>query len=244
LDAAERYALTNGLFCTATSKAMALALNEYYQIHKKITVIYNGFPATMTKEIKAEGETLQKSDRIRLLWFSRNIGTGRGLEFLLNALWVCQIPVELHLLGMMDEEYKDFLDNNFPSENNHKLVLHSFLPYHELGGFISQFDIGLAIEENVNDNKILTISNKLLQYLQAGLPVLASDTKGQREVAGYFPETVKLVDIHNPLQWEMGIDFLRNVDAVNRQKQKETFQKIYSWEAQEKKLDNLLAKYS
>ena len=74
------------------------------------------------------------------------------------------------------------------------------MPHDKLLSFISQFQIGLAIEENINDNKTLTISNKILQYLQAGLFVLASDTKGQTEVADFFPSTVIIVDINKPVQ--------------------------------------------
>lgn len=243
LNEVERYALTNGLFCTTTSNKMAAALNTHHRLNKDISVIYNGFPEAGFEQNTAEVVTVRNDGRVRLLWFSRNIGPNRGLEFLLVALKVCKIPVELHLLGMMEDGYEDYLNKNFPYESNHKLVLHSFLPHHHLASFISQFDIGLAIEENLNDNKTLTISNKILQYLQAGLPVLASDTQGQREVAEFFPATIKILDINNALEWEKAIGFLSNVDKSARENQKFIYEKIFSWKAQENKLNNLIAKY-
>ena len=243
LEEVERYALINGLFCTATSNAMALALNKHHHLNKEITVIYNSFPEVITKENETELKSVHGDNKVRLLWFSRNIGPDRGLEYLLNALSVCKIPVELHLLGMLDEGYKDFLNKNFPYAIGHQLVLHSFLPHYQLAGFISKFDFGLAIEENLNDNRSVTITNKILQYLQEGLPVLASDTKGQREVAEFFPNTMRIVDIHDALQWEKAIAYLSNIDKSERQNQKAKYQEMFSWAAQEKKLDDLISKY-
>lgn len=242
LNKVERYALMHGLFCTTTSQSMAAALNEYHHIDKNITVIYNGFPEDALSEKEEPIESSNGDKRIKLLWFSRNIGPDRGIEYLLKALENCTVPVALHLLGMLDVGYKEFLNKNFPFQQ-HQLILHSFMPHHLLAGFISKFDIGLAIEENINENKSHTISNKILQYLQVGVPVLATNTKGQKEVADYFPATVCLVDIEDVHQWEDAIQFLSNIAEAEKQNQKKIYQQIFSWQAQEKKLDGLIEKY-
>lgn len=242
LNKVERYALMHGLFCTATSQSMAAALNRHHKLEKEITVIYNSFPDDKLYENVQRVASIHSAKKIKLMWFSRNIGPDRGLEFLMKALEICTIPVELHLLGMLDNGYKDFLHNNFPFSNKHQLILHSFLPHHQLAGFISQFDIGLAIEENINDNKSLTISNKLLQYLQAGVPVLATNTKGQREVAEYFPGTVCVVDIDDASQWVKAIEYLSTINKDEKQNQINTYREIFSWQAQERKLDGLIKK--
>ena len=48
---------------------------------------------------------------------------------------------------------------------------------------IAEHDIGFAGEEKISRSRDLTITNKILHYLLAGLAVVASDTAGQREVA-------------------------------------------------------------
>jgi glycosyltransferase involved in cell wall biosynthesis len=242
LETLEKFALKHALFCTAASNAMAVALKESYQTNKEITVIYNGF--SINESVKKNFFTTinENNNYIKLLWFSRTIGPDRGIEFLLKALLVCKIPVELHLLGEMSAGYIKFLEQKFAYLNNHSLIVHSFIPHHQLLSFISQFKIGLAIEGNINDNKTLTISNKILQYLQAGLRVIASDTKGQQEVANFFPANVTIVDIEKPHQIVDAIYKLRNTEQINKEAQLNQFRKIFSWEAQEKKLSSLLEK--
>lgn len=241
LEKLEHFALHNGLFCTAASQSMTAALNTTYKPVKEITIIYNGF--TVNKQVEPTSLQKKTSSPTKLLWFSRTIGPNRGIEYLLNALVVFKKPVELHLLGYMDEGYEHTLKSRFKNLQYHTLVLHPFMPHNQLENFISQFNLGLAIEENINDNKNLTISNKMLQYLQAGIPVLASNTEGQKEVASYFPNSVKIVEINNTQQWEEAIDLLCKIEGVKLEEQQHNFEKIFSWEAQEVKLNKLLKKY-
>jgi hypothetical protein len=116
------------------------------------------------------------------------------------------------------------------------------MPHGQLSNFISQFQIGLAIEENINDNKKLTISNKIIQYLQAGIPVMASNTEGHREVANYFPEMVSMIEIENTCEIVQAIDHLKNVSKMIME-QHVKFNSIFSWEAQEEKLNSLLVEH-
>lgn len=242
LQSLEKFALINGVFCTAASKAMADALNETYNISTEITVIYNGFSKHESAERMNEPQA-NSDDHTKIIWFSRTVGPERGIEFLLKALHVCTTPVELHLLGDMSVSYKHFLEINFPYNQGHLLFLHPFMPHNNLLNFLAQFTIGLAIEENINDNKALTVSNKILQYIQAGLIVVASETKGQNEVTSSFPDTVITVDITNPKQFAEAIKTAISKRNFTRQKQLDTFNQIFSWEAQEVKLNSLLERF-
>jgi glycosyltransferase involved in cell wall biosynthesis len=66
------------------------------------------------------------------------------------------------------------------------------VPHKELLSRIQEHDIGLATEEYSPDSRNLTITNKILQYLLAGIAVVASDTLGQKEVAEQAPGSVFL----------------------------------------------------
>ena len=242
LEELEKFALQFGLFCTAASGSMVMALKKYYKSTQEITVIYNGFSAQELIRIEPAPQSANgpHPQPIKLLWFSRTIGPNRGIEFLLKALNVCEVPVELHLLGTMAEGYGAFLADAFPNRKGHQLVIHPFIPHFQLMPFIAKFKIGLAIEENLNDNKKLTISNKILQYLQSGLLVIASDTKGQREVADFFPDSVCIIDIEKPLELVNAIRLLSERPPVD---EREQYQQIFSWEAQEGKLIDLIKKH-
>jgi glycosyltransferase involved in cell wall biosynthesis len=243
LKSLEKFALDKGLFCTATSKAMADALKDAYGINKEIAVIYNGFSINESVERKGTQQNHNDKAYTKLIWFSRTIGPGRGIEDLLKALALYGQPVELHVLGKMKKGFKEVLETGFKGLKKHTLVIHDFVPHYRLPAFIGQFDIGLAIEENINDNKMLTVSNKMLQYLQAGIPVIASNTKGQQEVAAYFPGTVRVIDIEKPGVLGEAIDSLAKKSNRYKEEQVDTFNKIFSWEAQESKLTDLLQKH-
>jgi glycosyltransferase involved in cell wall biosynthesis len=57
-------------------------------------------------------------------------------------------------------------------------------------------------------NKDYTISNKILQYLNAGLAVVASNTTGQREVLQRAPGAGILVALHETAELARALDGL------------------------------------
>ena len=239
LEALEKFAIDNGAFVTAASTSMAAALKESYKPAREITVIYNGF--SIEENLAVERSILPEAPGpLKLLWFSRTVGAGRGIESIINALAFCKSAVELHLLGGMADGYGDFIQKEFSQIKPHSFVMHSFMRHNQLFNFIRQFDVGLAIEENINDNKKLTVSNKMLQYLQAGIQVIASDTAGQKEIAAFFPSAVHIVDIADPVQVASAINYCNENRNNDKQKQQSLFNKIFCWEAQEKKLEELI----
>lgn len=237
LKSLEKFAIENGVYCSCPSHSMATALQQAYPTGKKVHVLYNGFPE---KENVPDTAGFQPSPS--LVWFSQTIGPGRGLETILKTLQYLHTNVELHLVGHCVEGYDEELKNKFPFENGHHLVIHSAVKHHELIPILAQHCIGLAIENNTPENKNTTVSNKILQYLQAGIKVLATDTEGQKEVAVYFPDTIAIVAVDHPELWAKELEFLLQSPAVNRKQQLQQFNAIFSWEAQEKKLLDLVKK--
>lgn len=241
LSKLENFALLNGTFCTAASQSMADALKKAYPSAKKITTLYNSFP---DQELDGfDFSTLQeKHPALRMIWTSRTVGPERGLETLLEALTHVQHPVELHIIGKCTEGYEDFLNVALPSAKGHRIIFHDFIPHAELLKRIATFDLGLAIERYEPDSRNTTITNKMLQYVQAGISVLATDTEGQKEVAGYFPDSVFLVPANEPIQWAKQIEKAAKEGApVNRMKQQAIYRKVFSWPVQEQKLKQLIS---
>jgi glycosyltransferase involved in cell wall biosynthesis len=233
LKAAERSALTDGVYCTCPSRSMSEALQERYPGSRKAEFIYNGFSRSETPAVT--GSPLQS-----LIWFSQTIGPGRGLETALEALRLVQTPMELHLVGDCIEGYDEALQAVFPKENGHRLIIHPAVPHAQLAGIIAKHRIGLAVEHNYPGNKDTTVSNKILQYLQAGIQVLATATKGQQEVAAHFPDGARVVPPDDPRAWAAGIESLLRSD-FDRERARRVFEQQFAWEAQEKKLLPLVA---
>jgi glycosyltransferase involved in cell wall biosynthesis len=184
-------------YCLTTSQAMATAMAAAYDAAEP-TVIYNAFPPLDVCQ-HAQPYVDRKSQTVPSLhWFSQTIGPGRGLETLFAALPHVQSLVEVHLRGNCPNLYRDWLMSIIPAEWQDRIVLHETVPNQELPMRIAEHDIGLALEIPYCPNKQFTTSNKLFQYLQAGLAVIATDTAGQREVLQVCPQAGQLIASDDP----------------------------------------------
>lgn len=230
----EAYALLHGEYITCPSVSMAKALSSVYQTAKNPTAIFNSFSLkenTTTVGIERPANSL--------IWFSQVVGAGRGLETLISAIKKVEKPLAIHLVGNYIPGYKDVLIQLMDG-SIHQLYFHDAVKHFELLPLISQFNIGLAIENNFPDNKDTTISNKIFQYIQAGNKVLATNTKGQIEVAESFNNAIALVEVGQPEKWATAILSLMNSPAIDQEQQLEQFNQQFAWEAQEIKLIELV----
>jgi hypothetical protein len=140
--------------------------------------ILNYFPADEFKE------PLQLNyGPVKLVWFSQNINGGRGLEFILPFVQQQINSVELHLIGNLNADFYNRSLSQIPN-----IVIHPAMAQKALHQQLADFDIGLALEPAKDENNELAISNKMLAYLQAGLFVVASDTRAQESYLNKMPD--------------------------------------------------------
>jgi hypothetical protein len=121
------------------------------------------------------------SNKLKLVWFSQNISFNRGLEQVIPVV-KNNSDLELHLYGNCNELFKQ---QYLQSITN--IFIHPVLPQIELHQLLSRYDIGLAIEPGKDLNNELALSNKILAYFQAGLYILASNTKAQQKFIEDYP---------------------------------------------------------
>jgi glycosyltransferase involved in cell wall biosynthesis len=183
LKVLERTLLRQAAYRVTTSAALAEALAADARASAP-AVIRNLFPWTDRRHL--DGQLRDRSDRrgVSLHWFSQTLGPGRGLELLFAALPMLQGNVEVHLRGDGGYEWARGL---LPATWQDRVFMHRTVPNEELLSRIAEHDIGLALEIPVNQNKDKTISNKIFQYLQGRLAVVATSTAGQREVFEQTP---------------------------------------------------------
>jgi len=125
------------------------------------------------------------SDKVEFVWFSQTIGEGRGLELALPALAKFNKKVKLTLIGNLNNAaYREYI-SSFGSF----VEIIPPLIQTELNSKLSEYDVGLAMEVSSSDlNKDIALSNKIFAYLQAGLFVLATNTKAQKLFMEQMPE--------------------------------------------------------
>jgi glycosyltransferase involved in cell wall biosynthesis len=191
LERIERDLLHRSVHATTTSEVMAQAMADAYDAPAP-TVLYNAFPWTDREILDDERRDRDGSGRVSLHWVSQTIGPGRGLDTLCQALQVVDTPLHVHLRGECRPDYRQKLSKMFPDDRGHTLHTHGLVSPSVVLSRIAEHDIGLALEPLRPDNKLYTVSNKILHYLLGGLAVVATDTEGQREVATRSGRAVRL----------------------------------------------------
>ncbi len=242
LAALESRLARNCTYCLTTSHALAEALANAYQSLKP-TVIYNVFPWTEREQIDDQKRDRQNSCLPSLHWFSQTIGPARGLETLFQALTYLTTPVEIHLRGNYPESARQWLDALVPSQWGDHVFIHPTVSNAELLSRVAEHDIGLALETTDIVSRNLTVTNKLFQYMLAGLAIIATDTAGQREIFSQRPAIGRLIPNRNPLALALALEeLLRTPDKLNAAKAaaKKAAKEQFCWEQQAKILPSLI----
>ncbi len=218
--------LHRAAYASTTSQAMADALHRTYG-GKRPVVVNNSFPLQPMPAPRANAHPPT------FFWFSQTVGPGRGLEPFLAAWATTPTPSRVVLLGNIEASYRESLVGALPPPRRTQLEFHHLVAPTDLPAFIAEHDIGLALEPSAPPNKNLTISNKILQYLNAGLAVVASDTAGQREVFARAPGIGELVALADPAALTVRLEaLLANPErlAAARQAARRAAEEIYCWE--------------
>lgn len=234
LKSLESYLARNCTYSLTTSHALAEALAETYQAPKP-TVIYNVFPWAERLQIDNQKRDRQNVHVPSLHWFSQTIGAGRGLEILFQSLSYLDIELEIHLRGNYPDSSRQWLEPLIPDTWRERVFIHPTVPNFELLSRIAEHDIGLALEIPYCLSRKLTATNKIFQYMQAGLAVVATDTAGQKEILSEFPGVHPLISNNNPEALAKILkDLLNNHEILGAAKKASlaAAKEKFSWEKQ------------
>lgn len=171
---------------TAASQGMARALAETYGWEEPRT-LYNVFPRA--ERDHADGLIRERlPDGLSITWFSQTVGADRGLEEAVRAVGRMRHKAVLHLRGTAQESERErILALASDCGVRDRVFLHPQVSPAELFSRVSEHDVGLASEQPVSRNRLLTVTNKVFLYLLAGLAVAATNTPGQEEVGAATP---------------------------------------------------------
>jgi hypothetical protein len=203
------------------------------------TVIYNAFAWSERQSLDRKFKDRKDLRAPSIHWYSQTLGHGRGLEDLFAALPHVTHEAEIHLRGVPVVDFDQWLSERVPPDWRARVFIHNLVTNEELLSRIAEHDIGFAGEMRFCRNRDLTVTNKILQYLLAGLAVVASDTAGQQEVGSQANGAVKIYPSGNPLalanqlnELMASADTLRKAKAAALVAAEQTF----CWERQEPRL--------
>lgn len=189
----DRY-LPDAIYLTSSSPLIS---NQYNLLYAKNTAtILNVFP-----KVEISNHLLNSNAPLQLFWFSQTIGPNRGLELIIKAMGLTKHPNELHLLGLVSDNYREQLINLSLENNVSKERINFYQPINpnEIPIFASKFDIGFASEIPVCLNREISLTNKLFSYLQAGLAIAFSNTKAQVNFNNTYPGIGEVYKNHHDL---------------------------------------------
>ena len=213
------------------------------EAYKKLYPTIN--PKTILNVFPSEKKILKKvKEKLKLFWFSQNIGKNRGLEGVISSL-AYQENVELHLLGFSTTSTKEYFKKlaeqvSFRSEN---IYYYPPISSNKIIKFASQFDIGLATETGFPLNRDICLTNKIFTYIQAGQAVIASDTSAQKRLLkkyskmGFIYNKSKAYQLTNIIQ-----NYLSNPNLLEEhQAQALEYAKYQlNWEQEEQKFIKII----
>jgi glycosyltransferase involved in cell wall biosynthesis len=228
--------LRRSAYVTTTSRALSEALHGRYG-GPLPRVVSNSFPLQPNPLGRTTGPVPA------FFWFSQTTGPGRGLELFLAAWSRTTLPSRLVLLGDPVAGYAASLLARVPADRRDRVVFRSQVPPASLPAVIAEHDIGLALEQSFIVNRDLTVTNKILQYLNAGLAVVASPTAGQREVLAQAPDAGIVADFMQTSGTASALDRLlaeRTALAGHRAAARRLAEDVYCWEREEPRLLDLV----
>jgi len=234
----ERTLLQHAVHTTTTSHALADALHARYG-GTRPQVIANSFP------LQPDPHTGLPGEPPAFFWFSQTLGPGRGLELFFSAWRQTTTPSRVVLLGDSPTDFREKLLRLLPVERRGQVDFLPLVSPAELPSVIARHDIGLALEQGFIVNRDLTITNKIIQYLNAGLAVVASDTTGQQEALAHAPEAGIVVEMHETSRFAATLDALladRAALARRQQAARKLAEDIYCWEREAPRFVEIVAR--
>jgi hypothetical protein len=103
---------------------------------------------------------------------------------------------------------EECIRSRIPEHRQQYVFFEPLVSNDELLSRIAEHDIGFAGETKDCRSRNLTVTNKVLHYLLAGLALVASDTAGQQEIAAQAPGAIELYPSGNPRALATALDAL------------------------------------
>jgi glycosyltransferase involved in cell wall biosynthesis len=175
-----------------------------------------------------------------LYWFSQTVGPDRGLETVVRALALSTARPTLFIRGSVVPGYEALLKALAAEQGvaDRIVLLPPALPG-KMIELAASYDIGIASEPGHTANNRIALSNKLFTFMLAGLPVLASDTEAQAEIARVSQGAVFIYPKNMADQLARQIDRLCLQPAALSRARHSAWQKgqqRYNWDAEKQHL--------
>jgi glycosyltransferase involved in cell wall biosynthesis len=223
-------------YCITVNQSIATYFKEKYGADFK--VVRNISPEWAGKPLKTRSELGIKPGVKMIVLQGAGINIQRGAEELVLAMKFIS-DANLFVIGGGDVWHKlEELVKENKLEDKVKLIRK--LPKEELMSYTANADLGISIDKDTNLNYSYSLPNKIFDYIQAGVPILASRLKEIESLISQF-NIGAFIDDHRPehIAERIGLMLHSNDYPVWKENLKQA-KKVFTWEEERKVLINLV----
>ena len=228
-------------------KRMVPKLKHAYTVCHSIAKVYNekyGIDFRVVRNIPHAKtiNTKAPENEVKIILYQGAVNIGRGLK---QAILAMQFIDGAKLVIAGDGDIKPQLEELVQQKNlSNKVEFTGQLPIDKLAQLTPKADLGLSIEEDLGLNYRYALPNKLFDYIQADVPVLASNLPEMKVIVQQY----KIGAITTTLAPEI---LAANIlDALNDSSKRKGWHKNLklaakelTWEKEEKVLQEIYSKF-
>lgn len=183
------------------------------------------------------GKSTGVKDRDKIIGYGGGISSKNGIKTLLEIQ--NRLKAKIYLAGTFgDIDYRKEVLEQFPREiSNGKIKYWGNLSVKDMEEFYSEIYLGVCIYKNIPNN-YWGLPNKLLEYMERGIPVVASNFPLYRQIV-MDSKCGLLVNPDNPREIVDAINWLlENPDEAHQMGMngRKAILERYNWEHEERKL--------
>lgn len=163
--------------------------------HVDVHVVRNIPPAPKPSKIKSRKELNMPENKAVVLLQGSGINIQRGGEEMVEAMQFLA-GIQLYIIGGGDViEILKKMSHDL--ELAQKITFLPRMPFEDLQHYTANADIGLSLDKDTNINYRFSLPNKLFDYINAGVPVLASPLVEVKKIIGKY-RVGETIDTHDP----------------------------------------------
>jgi len=218
------------------------SIKKSYTVCESIADIYNnkyGINMQVVRNVPLCNKTVDIQAEIpnikgkKIIIYQGALNIGRGIELVIRAMKHVDNAIFI-IIG--DGDIKNELIELVEKESlSAKVVFLGRILIHNLPSYTALADIGISLEENLGLNYYYALPNKLFDYINSGIPILASDLPEIKKIVE-SNEIGIIIDDRAPENVAEKIKFMLS-NTTARNKWKNNLSKIkdhYCWEKEEK----------
>jgi glycosyltransferase involved in cell wall biosynthesis len=223
------------------NRSIARLFKEKYG--NEVHVVRNIPPSRSAVEAMTKSQLGLPENTPIILLQGAGINIQRGAEELVEAM---QFVHNAQLLIIGGGDVIDILKSMVEELNlSDRIAFIPKLPFEKLQQYTLLADIGLTIDKDTNINYRYSLPNKLFDYIQAGVPVLASPLVEIAQIIDKY-QVGECIENHEPKSLAAKINaMIENKEQLLVYKQNcKAASKVLNWENEKESLINVLAKYA